>query len=820
MNPTKPLFADVILPLAIPKPYTYAVPDEFRTEIQFGVRVEVPFGRGKVYSGIVVRIHEEAPDTHQAKDILSVLDTAPLIFASQLRFWLWMADYYCCNLGEVMNAALPAHLKLSSETRLVLSPDWEEARMSELNDREYLIVEAITLQQEISLEDVRAILGIKTVLPIVNSLLARSAIVIYEALQERYKVRTVACLRLLEPYRSEPDRLSEAFGLLERSSRQTEALMAFLQLVRQNPVVVRRELCTKASVDTSVVQAVAKKGIWEVYERGSSRIEEYDEQTTDLFTLSAEQERALKEIRRFHSEGKPVLLHGVTGCGKTRVYMELIQECISNGGQVLYLLPEIGLSTQIVQRLQRVFGDQVAVYHSRINDHTRVELWKKVAAGKSVLLGARSGIFMPFRKLELIIVDEEHDGSFKQQDPAPRYQGRDSAVALAAQHGASVILGTATPSVESYHNVLIEKYGLVEMKQRFGGVELPKMMVADVKQERKDRRMQAHFTSMLLEQMKHTMEAGEQVILFQNRRGYAPSLRCNACGWRQECVHCDVSLTYHQFRNHLRCHYCGYNTPRPKACPACGSMEIELQGFGTEKIEDELKIYFPQARIARMDADTMRGKTAMGKLLQEFDDREVDILVGTQMVTKGLDFQHVGLVGILSADQLLQYPDFRSAERAFQLMLQVAGRGGRRGKQGKVIIQAINTGHPVLNDVLHNDFQSFLKRELIDRESFLYPPYRRLILITLKHRKPEVVHQASDILAKALQSRLGERVLGPTAPPVGRVRGLFLLQVLLKLERDAQMLQRTKALLWELQSVVHQTKGLSSVRIQVNVDPG
>jgi primosomal protein N' (replication factor Y) len=814
------MYADVILPLAIPKPYTYAVPESLQAELQFGIRVEVPFGKGKVYSGIVARLHHDSPGTHQAREILSVLDTEPLIFPLQLKFWLWMANYYCCNLGEVMSASLPAHLKLSSETRLVLNPDWEESGMSELSDREYMIMEALSLQEEITLEDVRGILGIKTVLPIINSLLAQSAIVLHESLQERYKPRTVTCVRLLEPYRSNPKLLTEAFSLLERSSRQTEALMAFLQLERAQPIVARKEICQKASVDTSVIQAVAKKEIWEVYERNSSRLEEFDEETSEMFPLSAEQVRALREIRALHEKNQVVLLHGVTGCGKTRVYMELIQECIQQGGQVLYLLPEIGLSTQVVGRLQRVFGDQVVVYHSRINDHARVELWKEVAHGKPILLGARSGLFMPFRNLQLVIVDEEHDGSYKQQDPAPRYQGRDSAVALAALHGAQVVLGTATPSVETYHNVQIGKYGLVEMNQRFGGVAMPEMLIADVRQERKDRRMQAHFTGLLLDSMRQTLDAGEQVILFQNRRGYAPSLRCNACGWRQECVHCDVSLTYHQHRNHLRCHYCGYQTALPKACPACGSMEIELQGFGTEKIEDELAIYFPEARIARMDADTMRGKTAMAKLLQEFDDRELDILVGTQMVTKGLDFHHVGLVGILSSDQLLQYPDFRSAERAFQLMLQVAGRGGRREKQGRVIIQAINTAHPVLADVLDNNFSRFFQRELVERKSFEYPPFRRLILVTLKHRQAEVLHRAADLLANELRGTLRDRILGPTAPPVGRVRGFYLQQILLKVERDAKLLQRTKELLWQAQASVHHTKGLSGVRIAVDVDPG
>ncbi|NUO03729.1 MAG: primosomal protein N', partial [Saprospiraceae bacterium] len=574
-----------------------------------------------------------------------------------------------------------------------------------------------------------------------------------------------------------------------------------------------------AKVDSTVINALVQKGIFEVYEQEISRLAGYEDQLLEAGELSEQQVEALQGIHEGFSQKLVTLLHGVTGSGKTRVYVELIREVIDRGEQVLYLLPEIALTTQIIDRLQKVFGDQIAVYHSRLSNNERVEMWNSVLAGKPVILGARSALFLPFKQLGLIVVDEEHDPSYKQHDPNPRYNGRDTAIFLAGLHGAKTLLGTATPSIESYYNAQSGKYGLVEMKERFGGLELPEMAVADAKKELKERKLQSHFTTGLIDELKSALERGEQAILFQNRRGYAPTYRCSSCGWSAQCTNCDVSLTYHKATRNLKCHYCGYYSPVPNSCPDCGDRKLILIGFGTEKIEDELGIYLPQAKVGRMDLDTVRSKNAHSRIINDFEEKRTEVLVGTQMVTKGLDFENVGIVGVLSADQLLQFPDFRAGERAFQLMVQVSGRAGRKHKRGKVLIQAFNTGHPVLREVLNNDFTSFFAREIRERQEFRYPPFTRLIRITLKHKKPEVVNEAGERFAEFLKTELGWRVLGPAVPAVARVRNFFLLDVLLKLERDSALIQRAKLLIADATHRIQSETGLSGVRVNVDVDP-
>ncbi len=831
--PASGTFADIVLPLAVPKPYTYAVPEELIPQLQTGIRVEVAFGGNKLYAGLVLKVHHETP-SHRVKPVLSVIDSEPILTEKTLKFWRWLADYYCCSLGEVMEAALPANLKLASERRLMLSQLYDGS-FAGLDDKEYLIAEALSLQDTITIDDVRKILNQKTVIQVIKRLLEKKVIYLYEEMEEKYKPKKVACVRLLEPYRSNPELLQEAFELCARAMRQTEALLAFVQLQRQQKHddggVLRSEVYKAASADASVLQAMAKKGIFELYEREVSRLGGYEEDLSEIDKLAEQQIRALDEIRSHFTEKNTVLLHGVTGSGKTRVYVELIREAIERGEQVLYLLPEVALTTQIISRLQKNFGDQIAVYHHRITNNERVELWQAVSgqqprptgsigqATAQVILGARSALFLPFEKLSLVIVDEEHDSSYKQNDPAPRYNGRDAAIYLAHLHGAKVLLGTATPSLESYQNVKAGKYGLVEMTERFGGIELPEIVVADVKEEAKLRKLQSHFTSKLLDELKAALERGEQAILFQNRRGYAPTLRCTTCGWHSECIHCDVSLTYHKFRNNLQCHYCGYQAELAKTCPACGSIELKLQGFGTEKIEDELKIYLPDASIGRMDYDAVRTKDAHARIINDFEEKRLDILVGTQMVTKGLDFENVGVVGVISADQLLQFPDFRSGERGFQLITQVAGRAGRKGKRGKVIVQAMNVAHPVIREVLDNDFHTFFNREIMERKSFAYPPFARLIKITLKHKKPDVLNRGSKVFAQVLKNKLGKRVLGPSVPPVGRVRGQFLLDILIKMEMNPNLWRLTKNLIGEATQTMQQTEGFSTVRVNVDVDP-
>ena len=811
-------YVQVVLPLALPKPFTYAVPEEWVGEVAFGKRVEVQFGKSKRYSGLIVELGNEPPERHRPKPIVSVIDEAPIITPRQWQLWQWMADYYLCTVGEVMNAALPANLKLASETVLTLSPLFGDD-FSDLNDQEYLIAEALTIQEEITIDDVRGILQRKSVYPLIRRMLDKRILYLKEDIKQKYKPKTVSCVRLCEPYLSQPELLQEAFEQVSRATRQTEALMAYVQVSRDLEFVRRQDIYAKANVDSSVLKAMEKKGIFELYEREVSRLGSYEEETIEAHQLSEQQVAALEEIKAAFAEQQPALLQGVTGSGKTRVYIELMQEAIAQSVQVLYLLPEIALTTQIISRLEKVFGDEIAVYHSRLNNNERVELWNRILNGQPAVLGARSALFLPFQKLGLIVVDEEHDNSFKQYEPNPRYNARDAAVYLAHLHHCPILLGTATPSLESSFNAKTGKYQLVSMPERFGGLQMPEIVLVDAKKELKERKLQSHFTSVLIAELKAALERGEQAILFQNRRGFSPVYRCVTCGWHAECINCDVSLTYHKFQNNLRCHYCGYQINLPPACPACGEKRLTLKGFGTEKIEDELKIYLPDAQIARMDLDTVRGKHAYARLLNEFEEGRIDVLVGTQMVTKGLDFEKVGVVGVLSADQLLQFPDFRATERAFQLMMQVSGRAGRKHKRGKVVIQAFNTDHPVLREVLAGDYAGFFTREMAERQRFRYPPYVRLIRITLKHRKPAKVNEGAQLYEKALKKSMGDWVMGPAMPYVGRVRSYYLLDFLVKIPRSAKKLRFAKRSIEAATEQLREARGLSGVRVSIDVDP-
>jgi len=822
-----PTYADIILPLALPKrTYTYSIPESVASLLQPGVRVEVQFGRSKLYSGLVERVHNETPD-YVVKPILSVLDEVTVVTPQQFRLWDWMSDYYCCTLGEVMSAALPGHLKLTSETRLVYNSVYGD-NFSELDADEYLIAEALHIQKEITVEDARKILNKKTVFPVVQRLLNKGVLFLREDLQEKFKPRKVSALRLAEPFRTQPDLLREVFTELSGKERQLEILMAYLALEKRQPFVRKQDVLTKADVSESSLNTVVKKGILEKYDREVSRISGYEDELVEADELSKQQVRAIEEIRNLvgfenlrslEEEKKVVLLYGVTGSGKTRVYVELMREVMKKGGQVLYLLPEIALTTQIISRLQKVFGNEVAVYHSKINTQERVEVWKSAAAGKPIVLAARSGLFLPFQNLQLVIVDEEHDSSFKQYDPAPRYHARDTAIFLANIYGAKTLLGTATPSLETWHNAQTGKFGLVEMPERFGGLELPAMETIDLREQLKNRQMQSIFSTPLLENLQRALDNGEQAILFQNRRGYAPMLECEVCGWNAMCRYCDVSLTYHKHTDRLRCHYCGYVQEPAKTCPACGSGKITFKGFGTEKIEDELKIFLPNARIGRMDLDTAGTKSNLTALLNDFEERRLDILVGTQMVTKGLDFDNVALVGVLGADALTKFPDFRAGERAFQLLTQVAGRAGRKNKRGNVLIQAFDPKHPIVQEVLRSDFLGFVERELKERKEFKYPPYYRLIHLELRHKEPKVVNEAAAFYAKMLRQKLGDRVLGPVIPNIARIRSYFGQNILLKLEKSAPVLAGAKALIRHTTEIMLGRPGLSQVQVAVDVDP-
>lgn len=813
------VFAEVIIPLAIPKTYTYVVPELLVAGIKVGARVEVNFGKNKVYAGIVAQLHQEAPAQYKPKPIVALMDETPVVTTTQLQLWQWISQYYCCTLGEVMNAALPANLKLASETRIVLSPLYHPD-LQGLSNKEFTILEALSHRNELGIPDIQDLLEQKTVYPLLKSLLEKQLIYLKEDVIQKYQPKKVACVRLQAPYTLESELLSDAFELIKRSEKQTNLLLAFLQLHQQQAYIRRDDLYKKVpNANSSNLQALEKKGIFEYYEMEISRIRELTQFNTEQPPLSEQQQQAITQINSLFQEKNVVLLHGVTGSGKTRVYTELIQACLAKGGQALYLLPEIALTTQIILQLQKVFHNDVAVYHSKLNNNERVEVWKAAMAGKSLILGARSSIFLPFKQLQLIIVDEEHDPSFKQNDPNPRYQARDTAIYLAQLTGAKVLLGTATPSVESYQNVITQKYGLVKMPHRVSGVEMPEVRIVNLTEETKNKTMQSVFSTVLMEEMKTALAQKEQIILFQNRRGYAPILHCDTCGWHQECVNCDVSLTYHKHSNRLKCHYCAYTMDIPEACPACGVVGLSMRGFGTEKIEDEIKIFLPDARIARLDLDTARSQNGITQIIQDFEEHRLDILVGTQMISKGLDFDNVSVVGILNADQLLQFPDFRASERGFQLITQVSGRAGRQQKRGKVIVQSYHPNHPVIKEVIDHDFDTFFSREITERKLFACPPFIRLIRITLKHKRPDVLQQATHHFGQQLKQHLGEWVIGPATPYVARVRTYYLLDFWIKLDRQSKKIQFAKEVIKNASEITKSQSGYGSLRINIDVDP-
>lgn len=819
-------FIDVVVPLAVPNYYTYRLPFDLNGSVRVGARVIVQFGRNRLYTALVRKIHQVPPRAYEAKYIEAVLDESAVVNERQFQLWEWMASYYMCHIGEVMNAALPSGLKLSSETRILLNPGFGK-NYEVLTDKEFLIIEALELNEVLSLNDVANIVEQKTVYPIIRAMIEKGAVIVEEEVKEKFKPKLEAFVRLplqenMEEY------LKGLFEKLEKKApKQADALLAYVKLSGGFSAVgteVRKSEITKAVEGSDAAIAnLAKKGILEVYTKESLRIEASTDEGGNIKNLNEGQQRAYNEINEKHREKDVVLLHGVTGSGKTEIYISLIEKAIKEGKQVLYLLPEIALTTQIINRLRNSFGDKVGIYHSKYNENERVEVWNKLLGLKgqekySVVLGARSALFLPFENLGLIIVDEEHETSFKQFDPAPRYHARDTALWLARLHGAKTLLGSATPSIESYYNANCGKYGLVELLTRFGGVQMPEILVADLKEATRKKLMKSHYAPLLLEQIKEALEKNEQVILFQNRRGFAPQLHCNRCGWMPECTRCDVTLTYHKHINLMKCHYCGYSQKNPKECLACGSPEISFQGFGTEKIEDELSIFFPGKKIARMDLDTTRSKNAYRLIISDFEEHKIDILVGTQMVTKGLDFDNVGLVGVLSADSMLKFPDFRANERSFHLMAQVSGRAGRKQKRGKVVIQAFDPLHPVINDVIENNYLSMYNREMMERKNFQYPPFHRLIEFTLQHRDIDIINEGSKEFAEGLRKLFGNRVLGPEFPAVARIKNLYHKKIVLKIEKEGSINQ-VKSSIRELMNNFSQHKDWKSIRVVVNVDP-
>lgn len=814
--------AHIILPLAIPLKYSYEVTEEWKDKIAVGKRVEVQFGVKRIYAGIVKEIYEKEMEEgdFEPKPILNVLDDEPILTDKQITFWAWLSEYYMCTEGEVMFNALPSGFKLSSETKLLLNPNFDQD-FSLLDDREYLIAEALTNQEEITIEDVKEILDLKSVFYIVKSLLEKSVIIAKEELQHKYKPKTKTCIRLAEEYKDE-SKLEAYFEEISRAYKQQAIIMAYVQLSNSSKQELfdKKTVLKKADASSTQLKVLIDKGVFEAIEVEVSRLKDDFEGETLVYELSPHQEEAYQKLKAGFEEKNVALLHGITSSGKTQVYIKIMREVVAKGRQVLFLMPEIALTSQMITRLRKVFGDQIGVYHSKFNFQERIEIWQKVLRNEyKVVVGARSSMFLPFADLGLVIVDEEHDHSFKQYDPNPRYHARDASIYLAHLYGAKTILGSATPSIESFYNALVlKKYALVQMTERFGGVEPPKIVIVNVAEAMRQNEMKAHFTSLLLKEIKHALNNNEQAILFQNRRGYSPYHICNHCGWIPKCHQCDVSLTYHKYANHLKCHYCGYTRQLVSKCDACQSTHLKIKGFGTEKIEDELQLLLPETKIGRLDLETARTKHGSERIINNFQEGKVKILVGTQMVTKGLDFDNVSVVGIVSADHLLNFPDFRATERAFQLMLQVSGRAGRRKKQGKVLIQALNPNHPTLKFVLYNDYMNFFKSELHDRNRYRYPPFVRMIRLTVKHKDKDKVNEAANLLARYMKEGLPKMILGPTVPPVSRIRLYYLRQIVVKLPKDNKVVY--------YKEYIHQTianmrmdKRFKSVVVQTDVDP-
>jgi primosomal protein N' (replication factor Y) (superfamily II helicase) len=794
-------YCDVILPVPIPKTFTYAIPSELTGLAVEGQRVLVQFGRKKILTGVIARVHRERPKAYAARDILDVLDDLPLITASQIAFFEWMSAYYLAPIGDVLTAALPAGLKLSSESQIHLHPACDpEVLMNTVSDKEALLLEALQRSGSLAYKEAGRVLGLKSCHAVVKSLLNREAIILLEEVKERYKPKVLSCVRLRDSMLEE-GALESLMNRLDRRPRQQEVLLGYLQMVPvfHNPALnasgIAKESLLAKGVSASSLDTLISKGVFERFSRVVPRFTAPPETGSAEILLSPLQMEVRDRILAGFEQNQAVLLHGITGSGKTEIYIDLANQVMAQGGQVLYLLPEIALTTQIVNRLVRVFGEKMGVYHSRFSDNERVEVWKGVATHRfGIVVGVRSAIFLPFDHLDLVIIDEEHEPSYKQFDPSPRYHARDAAQVLARLHHAKVLLGSATPSMESYYLAQSGKYALVNLEERYGRASLPRIFPADLTKERREKRMKGEFSSLLLDHIGATLGRGEQVMIFQNRRGYSPYVQCQECGWVAKCQHCAVSLTYHLDSRDLKCHYCGYTRTMPPRCEACGSTRLNNRGYGTEKLEEDLTLLFPGARVQRMDLDTTRSRHSYQKIIEDFEFGSIDILVGTQMITKGLDFDRVGLVGIFDIDRMLNFPDFRSAERGFQLAVQVSGRAGRRDKPGEVVVQTHDTEQKILDLIARHDYLSFYRQELPERKEFQYPPFYRLIKISVKHRNPESADAAANRLFELLTAELPPVPLaGPYEPLVARIRNLYIREIMVKIPRNSGELEAVKS---------------------------
>ncbi len=815
-------FVDVLLPLHLPDTYTYRVPYDYNDFIKVGQRVVVQFGSKRLYSAIVRRVHENVP-SYTTKYVLSILDLEPIVTERQLLFWEWMASYYMCYPGDIMAVAIPSAFRLSSESYIVVHPDFA-GEYNDLSEDEIKVLDVLSRKERLEISEVVEITGYQKIMPLIKTMIEKHIILMDEELHQRYTPRCSIWLTLNEKYKDEAE-LKQLFDTLEKKSvnhKQMLALMHFMQLSGFGTKdVKKKELTDNKDLSASAIETLIKKEVLVQMQREESRLEEY-ESTIDVgsITLNGEQQQAFDTIEA--SQKAVNLLFGVTSSGKTEVYIRLIDQMLKDGKQVLMLLPEIALTAQVINRLRKYFGGAVGVYHSRFSTQERAEVWlrtmDKSESGYKLLLGARSALFLPFHNLGLVIVDEEHDSSYKQNDPAPRYNGRDCAIYLAHTWCAKTVLGSATPSVESYFNAQSGKYGYAELQHRFGGIEMPEVLCVDMKDAQRKREVQMNFSKFLLDHIHEALQRKEQVILFQNRRGFSLRLECDVCHWIPQCKHCDVSLVYHKASNSLRCHYCGYSIPVPQECPACHSTTLKMKGFGTERIEDDLAILVPEARIARMDLDSTSQKKRYVEILNDFDDHKIDILVGTQMVTKGLDFDNVSVVGILSADNLISFPDFRAYERSFQQMTQVSGRAGRRGKQGKVIIQTYQPYHQAIRDAMENNYISMYNSQIVERRVFKYPPYYKLIVITIKHLKEDVTNDVAALYAVRLREQFAERVMGPEYPSVARIRNQYLKRIMVRFA-VGEAINEGKRIMLRIADEILKDKAFARVQIVFDVDP-
>ena len=818
---TQQVFAEIIIPLALPLNYTWQVPEHLWEVVKTGCRVEVNLGKNKRYAGIVKKLHHNAPDFFEPKQVLNVLDVQPVLFSQQLKLWEWMASYYMCTEGEVMAAALPAHFKLSSETILVFNEEAGED-FTELDNEEYLVAEALLIKKELRLAEVQQILDVSHVYPVIDKLIRKRICYVWEALKETYAPKREIYIELSPEYNTDAalEQLLNEDRRLQRAEKQMELLLAYLHFQRTEGEITKAALLKKSGATDAQLKGLIDKGILMADKRTVDRIRQSAKNIEVRFELSPAQDKAFTEIKAAFGEKAICLLHGVTSSGKTEIYIRLIEEYLKAGKQVLYMLPEIALTAQTIRRLQKHFGGHIGVYHSKFSQNERIEIWNKVKEGDlKIVLGARSALFLPFEDLGLIVCDEEHDTSYKQMEPAPRYHARDAAIYMSSLfEGCKVLLGSATPSLGSYYNASKEKYGLVKLKQRYGDVEMPLIEMIDTRRLRAKSESETILTAPMREAIQVALDNRKQVILFQNRRGYTPYQRCNVCGWVPQCRHCNVSLTFHKFRNQLACHYCGTTYPPMHTCAACGSHDFAHRQFGTERIEEVLQEFFPDAKTGRMDIDSVRGKNAHDQLIQTFEQQKIDILVGTQMVVKGLDFEHVDLVGILDADSILSFADFRVNERAFQLMEQVSGRAGRKHGKGKVLVQTLQPAHPVLVQVQQHDYDAMYQNEIAQREQFFYPPFSRTIKLTFKNKIKEVVQDAALLFANALTNRYRDYITGPAEPVVNRVCNQYLMELLLKLPRNARMLTQCKKDILYQVALLHQEKRYKSVVVIPDVD--